>query len=185
MKVSTRGATASRALLSLALHGDGRTPTSVREIATVRGSPSPISSRFSSRSKVLAWCDPSAAWVAATCWPAPPTRSVEPDRRGRRADLAGDFGEPHQTAPATTKASACCWPSGPRPERTCAITWAPTPWPTSRRSAAATTTGPTSRQTSPAERVLAEGRQHRREIGRQGRGEGTILAGHRMDEAQF
>ena len=33
MKVSTRGDYASRALLSLALHADGQTPRSVREIA--------------------------------------------------------------------------------------------------------------------------------------------------------
>ena len=41
MKVSTRGDYASRALLSLALHGDGRTPTSVREIADRTGLPQP------------------------------------------------------------------------------------------------------------------------------------------------
>lgn len=41
MKVSTRGDYASRALLSLALHGDGKTPTSVREIADRTGLPQP------------------------------------------------------------------------------------------------------------------------------------------------
>ena len=41
MKVSTRGDYASRALLSLALHGDGGTPTSVREIADRTGLPQP------------------------------------------------------------------------------------------------------------------------------------------------
>ncbi len=41
MKVSTRGDYASRALLSLALHGDGATPTSVREIAERTGLPQP------------------------------------------------------------------------------------------------------------------------------------------------
>jgi Rrf2 family protein len=41
MKVSTRGDYASRALLSLALHGDGRSPTSVREIADRTGLPQP------------------------------------------------------------------------------------------------------------------------------------------------
>ena len=41
MKVSTRGDYACRALLSLALHGDGRTPTSVREIADRTGLPQP------------------------------------------------------------------------------------------------------------------------------------------------
>jgi Rrf2 family protein len=41
VKVSTRGDYASRALLSLALHGDGRTPTSVREIADRTGLPQP------------------------------------------------------------------------------------------------------------------------------------------------
>ena len=41
MKVSTRGDYAGRALLSLALHGDGRTPTSVREIADRTGLPQP------------------------------------------------------------------------------------------------------------------------------------------------
>lgn len=41
MKVSTRGDYASRALLTLALHGDGGTPTSVREIADRTGLPQP------------------------------------------------------------------------------------------------------------------------------------------------
>jgi Rrf2 family protein len=41
VKVSTRGDYACRALLSLALHGDGRTPTSVREIADRTGLPQP------------------------------------------------------------------------------------------------------------------------------------------------
>jgi Rrf2 family protein len=41
VKVSTRGDYASRALLSLALHGDGRNPTSVREIADRTGLPQP------------------------------------------------------------------------------------------------------------------------------------------------
>ncbi|MCU0272620.1 MAG: Rrf2 family transcriptional regulator [Acidimicrobiales bacterium] len=41
MKVSTRGDYASRALLSLALHGDGSSPTSVREIADRTGLPQP------------------------------------------------------------------------------------------------------------------------------------------------
>jgi Rrf2 family iron-sulfur cluster assembly transcriptional regulator len=41
VKVSTRGDYASRALLSLALHGDGRSPTSVREIADRTGLPQP------------------------------------------------------------------------------------------------------------------------------------------------
>ena len=41
MKVSTRGDYASRALLSLALHGDGQTPRSVREVADITGLPQP------------------------------------------------------------------------------------------------------------------------------------------------
>ncbi|GIS99820.1 MAG: hypothetical protein CM1200mP26_15330 [Acidimicrobiales bacterium] len=41
MKVSTRGDYASRALLSLALHGDGKTPRSVREVADITGLPQP------------------------------------------------------------------------------------------------------------------------------------------------
>jgi len=41
VKVSTRGDYACRALLSLALHGDGGTPTSVREIADRTGLPQP------------------------------------------------------------------------------------------------------------------------------------------------
>jgi Rrf2 family iron-sulfur cluster assembly transcriptional regulator len=41
VKVSTRGDYASRALLSLALHGDGGTPTSVRDIAERTGLPQP------------------------------------------------------------------------------------------------------------------------------------------------
>lgn len=41
MKVSTRGDYASRALLSLALHGDAAGPTSVRDIAERTGLPQP------------------------------------------------------------------------------------------------------------------------------------------------
>ena len=41
MKVSTRGDYASRALLSLALHDDGKTPCSVREVADITGLPQP------------------------------------------------------------------------------------------------------------------------------------------------
>ena len=41
MKVSTRGDYASRALLSLALHGGGEAPTSVRDIAERTGLPQP------------------------------------------------------------------------------------------------------------------------------------------------
>ncbi len=41
MKVSTRGDYASRALLSLALHGATQTPTSVRDIADRTGLPQP------------------------------------------------------------------------------------------------------------------------------------------------
>ena len=41
MKVSTRGDYASRALLSLALHGDNPAPTSVRDIAERTGLPQP------------------------------------------------------------------------------------------------------------------------------------------------
>ncbi len=41
MKVSTRGDYASRALLSLALHEGGGSPTSVRDIAERTGLPQP------------------------------------------------------------------------------------------------------------------------------------------------
>ncbi len=41
VKISTRGDYASRALLSLALHGDGKTPRSVREVADITGLPQP------------------------------------------------------------------------------------------------------------------------------------------------
>ena len=41
MKVSTRGDYASRAFLSLALHGDGQTPRSVRDIAEQTDLPQP------------------------------------------------------------------------------------------------------------------------------------------------
>ncbi len=41
MKVSTRGDYASRALLSLALHGDNQTPRSVRDVADRTGLPQP------------------------------------------------------------------------------------------------------------------------------------------------
>lgn len=41
MRISTRGDYASRALLSLALHGDGQTPRSVRDIAETTDLPRP------------------------------------------------------------------------------------------------------------------------------------------------
>ena len=41
VKVSTRAGYASRALLSLVLHGDGQTPRPVREVADITGLPQP------------------------------------------------------------------------------------------------------------------------------------------------
>ncbi len=118
MKVSTRGDYASRALLSLALHGDGQTPRSVREIADQTGLPQPYleqillalkgaglvrSKRGVGGGYVLARVPSSillAQIVSAVDGPI----------------VAGDFSRtPTRTGRATTRASACCSPSGPVP----------------------------------------------------------------------
>ncbi len=98
MKVSTRGDYASRALLSLALHGGGSGPTSVRDIAERTGLPQPYleqillalkgaglvrSKRGVGGGYVLAR-DPSAITLADIVSAVDGPIAV------------GDFGEPHQ-----------------------------------------------------------------------------------------
>ena len=88
MKVSTRGDYASRALLSLALHGATQTPTSVRDIAERTALPQPYLEQILLALK-------GAGLV----------RSREPEEISlaqivaavEGPIVAGDFGEPHET----------------------------------------------------------------------------------------
>ena len=72
MRVSTRGDYASRALLSLALHGARERRPRSGTSRSGPGSPSPTSSRSSWPSRAPAWCAPNGASEAATSWPASP-----------------------------------------------------------------------------------------------------------------
>ena len=115
MKVSTRGDYASRALLSLALHADESGPTSVRDIAERTGLPQPYLEQILLALKgagiVRSKRGVGGGYVLA--------REPEPDHprrdrlRRRRADQRrATSASRTRTAPATTRASACCSPSG-------------------------------------------------------------------------
>ena len=115
VKVSTRGDYASRALLSLALHPTTTARPRCATSPSAPGSPSPTSSRSCWPSRAPGWCAPSGASAAATCWPA--TGGDHPRRRSSARSTGRSWpatsASPTPTAPATTRASACCWRSGP------------------------------------------------------------------------
>ena len=117
MRVSTRGDYASRALLSLALHADDARPTSVRDIADRTGLPQPYLEQILLALKGAGLVRSKRGVGGGYVLAAEPGDITLGDivsavdgpigaRRLRRA--------PHRTAPATTRASACCWPSGAR-----------------------------------------------------------------------
>ena len=109
--MSTRGDYASRALLSLALGADLSTPTSVRDLATRTGLPQPYLEQILLSLKgvglVRSKRGVGGGLRARTIRPnrSPSPRSSPPwTVRSSRATSAN----PTRTAPATTRASACC-----------------------------------------------------------------------------
>ena len=98
MKVSTRGDYASRALLSLALHGGGSTPTSVRDIAARTALPQPYLEQILLALKgaglVRSKRGVGGGYVLAT-----QPEEITLSQIVSAVDgpiVAGDFGEPHQ-----------------------------------------------------------------------------------------
>lgn len=98
MKVSTRGDYASRALLSLALHGGGTTPTSVRDIALRTGLPQPYLEQILLALKgagiVKSKRGVGGGYVLAATPDAISLSQIVSAVDG--PIVAGDFGEPHQ-----------------------------------------------------------------------------------------
>ena len=121
VKVSTRGDYASRALLSLALREDA-SPTSVRDIAERTGLPQPYLEQILLALKgaglVRSKRGVGGGYVLA--------RVPEQITLGQIVSavdgpiVAGDFGPPTKTVPATTKANVSCLRCGPTWASTCA-----------------------------------------------------------------
>jgi len=98
MKVSTRGDYASRALLSLALHDGGTTPTSVRDIALRTGLPQPYLEQILLALKGAGLVK-SKRGVGGGYVLASPPENIRLSQIVSAVDgpiVAGDFGEPHQ-----------------------------------------------------------------------------------------
>ena len=98
VRVSTRGDYASRALLSLALHGEGTTPTSVRDIAARTGLPSPYLEQILLALKG-AGIVKSKRGVGGGYVLAAPPEDITLSQIVSAVDgpiVAGDFGEPHR-----------------------------------------------------------------------------------------
>jgi len=98
VKVSTRGDYASRALLSLALHGGGIGPTSVRDIAERTGLPQPYLEQILLALKGAGLVR-SKRGVGGGYVLARPPREITLSEIVSAVDgpiVAGDFGRPHQ-----------------------------------------------------------------------------------------
>jgi len=98
VRVSTRGDYASRALLSLALHGDRGTPTSVRDIAERTGLPQPYLEQILLALKGAGLVR-SKRGVGGGYVLARPSTEITLGQIVSAVDgpiVAGDFGEPHQ-----------------------------------------------------------------------------------------
>ena len=98
MRVSTRGDYASRALLSLALHGDLTTPTSVRDLAGRTGLPQPYLEQILLSLKGVGLVR-SKRGVGGGYVLARPTSDITLAEIVAAVDgpiVAGDFGEPHK-----------------------------------------------------------------------------------------
>jgi Rrf2 family transcriptional regulator, iron-sulfur cluster assembly transcription factor len=98
MRVSTRGDYASRALLSLALHGDATTPTSVRDLAERTGLPQPYLEQILLNLKgvglVRSKRGVGGGYVLAKAIEAITLAEIVAAVDG--PIVAGDFGEPHK-----------------------------------------------------------------------------------------
>ena len=98
MKVSTRGDYASRALLSLALHDEGGTPTSVRDVAERTALPQPYLEQILLALKGAGLVR-SKRGVGGGYVLARPPAEITLGQIVSAVDgpiVAGDFGEPHQ-----------------------------------------------------------------------------------------
>ena len=144
VQVSTRGDYASSALLSLALHADESGPTSVRDIAERTGLPQPYLEQILLALKGAGLVRSKRGVGGGYVLARPPAEislseivsAVDgPDRRSATS------GSRTPTAPATTRASACCSRSGPTSASRCAPSSTRTPWPTSPRRPAASGPG--------------------------------------------
>ncbi len=98
MKVSTRGDYASRALLSLALHGEVEGPTSVRDIAERTGLPQPYLEQILLALKGAGLVRSKRGVGGGYVLARPPSeiRLSEIISAVDGPIVAGDFGEPHQ-----------------------------------------------------------------------------------------
>ena len=126
MRVSTRGDYASRALLSLALHGEA-TPVSVREIAERTALPQPYLEQILLALKGAGLVR-SKRGVGGGYVLARDPCEIKLSEIVRSVDgpiSAGTSSSPTPTALAITTASACCWRSGRRRDRTCGDSWNP------------------------------------------------------------
>ncbi len=97
MKVSTRGDYASRALLSLALHAEGQTPTSVRDIAERTALPQPYLEQILLALKGAGLVRSKRGVGGGYVLARPPKEILLSDivRAVDGPIVAGDFGEPH------------------------------------------------------------------------------------------
>jgi len=98
MKVSTRGDYASRALLSLALHDGGSTPTSVRDIAQRTALPQPYLEQILLALKGAGLVRSKRGVGGGYVLAAPPA-DIKLSQIISAVDgpiVAGDFGEPHK-----------------------------------------------------------------------------------------
>jgi len=98
VRVSTRGDYASRALLSLALHAENATPTSVRDIAERTGLPQPYLEQILLALKGAGLVR-SKRGVGGGYVLARPSTEITLSQIVSAVDgpiVAGDFGEPHQ-----------------------------------------------------------------------------------------
>ncbi|MPY93659.1 MAG: Rrf2 family transcriptional regulator [Acidimicrobiia bacterium] len=97
MKVSTRGDYASRALVSLALHGDGARPKSVRDIAERTGLPQPYLEQILLALKGAGLVRSKRGVGGGYVLARPPSEIALSDIVGAVEGpiTAGDFGEPH------------------------------------------------------------------------------------------
>lgn len=98
VRVSTRGDYASRALVSLALHGEGETPTSVRDIAQRTALPQPYLEQILLALKGAGLVRSKRGVGGGYVLAAPPG-DIRLSQIVSAVDgpiVAGDFGEPHR-----------------------------------------------------------------------------------------
>jgi len=127
VKVSTRGDYAARALVSLALHTADSGPTSVRDIAERTGLPQPYLEQILLALKGAGLVR-SKRGVGGGYVLARPAEDITLADIVSAVDgpiVAGDFGLPTRTAPATTRASACSSRCGATSASRCAASWPP------------------------------------------------------------